>query len=211
MPPLLKSNSTSTVYGRPTVLVQDLGQVIKSIAKALIRFLDADKVLETTEKSPPVFDESTYYGQAPAAGTTSEENIEDFVLACMERANFSPESAVTALILVNRLRQGARAVGLNRLNWRLVYLTALLLSQKMDDDTPVDNQDFPLIWDFAAHEVEMHESDLSKVNAKAFNKMESKFLELVGYQVHVSLPRSTPDSALNCVPCTAWMRSSPSP
>jgi hypothetical protein len=66
-------------------------------------------------------------------------------------------------------------------NWDKILLCALLLAQKLWDDTPLANVDFPAIWQ------NVYPQEV--IDLKVVNSMEKLFLVMLSYDVHVS--RST--------------------
>ena len=93
---------------------------------------------------------------------------------------WSPECNIISLVLITRLI-GSTSVTLNCNNWDKILLCALLLAQKLWDDTPLANVDFPAIW----QNVYPNET----IDLKVVNSMEKLFLIQLHYDVHVS--RST--------------------
>lgn len=91
---------------------------------------------------------------------------------------------VLALVLLNRLlSQSNRFVPVHAFNWRLLYLCALLIGQKIWDDVALANVDFPIIW---KHAMQISEEEEDRLDVKAFNAMELKMLELLQFNVYVS-------------------------
>jgi hypothetical protein len=72
-------------------------------------------------------------------------NIFHFMKESFTLALWSPECNIIALVLITRL-VGSTEVTLNYNNWDKILLCALLLAQKLWDDTPLANVDFPAIW-----------------------------------------------------------------
>lgn len=118
----------------------------------------------------------------PDEGVPPATEIYYFLMACSQRASFSSECSIIALVLLNRLLslQHAHLV-LHAFNWRLFFLTSILVAQKIWEDIALANIDFPVIW---RHAVQVEDNGL--LDVKAFNNMEAKYLELLNFNVYVS-------------------------
>lgn len=118
----------------------------------------------------------------PDEGVPPVSEIFMFLIACSRRASFSSECSIIALVLLNRLltTPGRISIQLHAFNWRLFFLTSLMVAQKIWDDKSLANIDFPVIW---RHAVQVKDDNL---DVKAFNNMEVKFLELLQFNVYVS-------------------------
>ena len=57
----------------------------------------------------------------------------------------------------------------------------MLVAQKIWDDVPLTNVDFPTLWNTAFHGAEP-----GQINLQDINRMEQLFLELLHYDVHVT-------------------------
>jgi len=84
---------------------------------------------------------------------------------------FHPECCIIALVYINRLI-GVTGLPLTQSNWKPVSVSAVLLAQKVWDDTPLINADFSILY-----------SALSK---KEVNMLERKFLALLNFKLHIS-------------------------
>lgn len=140
-------------------------------------------------KAFSAFDELRYIDEGNGATTTplndlpdppKIEDIYDFITNVFETAQFSPECNVIALVYTNRLLAFID-MPLHRNNWRLLFLSSLLLAQKVWDDKSLGNVDFPLIWRAAVKGKRADFLNLKKVNA-----LERKLLELLQYNVTVN-------------------------
>jgi len=114
-------------------------------------------------------------------GVPPKDEMFKFLKRTSRRASFSPENTVIALILINRLLSTSRTLVVHAYNWRLVYLTALLVAQKLYDDVSLDNASFPIVWRAA---VGIEATDT--LDLRAFNEMEARFLELLRFSVFIS-------------------------
>jgi hypothetical protein len=72
-------------------------------------------------------------------------DIWNFLSACFNRAGFSVASAIVMLLFVNRFI-GVTHEPLTYDNWRPIVITALLISQKVQDDSPILNSSFQLFY-----------------------------------------------------------------
>lgn len=118
----------------------------------------------------------------PDEGVPPATEIYYFLMACSQRASFSSECSIIALVLLNRLLSLQHAqIQLHAFNWRLFFLTSILVAQKIWEDIALANIDFPVIW---RHAVQVE--DNGSLDVKAFNLMEAKYLELLNFNVYVS-------------------------
>ena len=74
----------------------------------------------------------------------SSRDIFDFSVACFRIARWSMESHVYALVLILRVVK-TTPLQLHCGNWRRLLLTSLLISQKLSDDVPLRNKEFPVV------------------------------------------------------------------
>jgi len=111
----------------------------------------------------------------------SVNEIYTYLKCIFDTAQFSPECNIIALVYTNRLL-AFTDMPMHANNWRLLFLSALLLAQKVWDDKSLGNVDFPIIWQAA---VEAEATDL--ITLPDVNRLERKFLELLQYNVTVNL------------------------
>ena len=130
--------------------------------------------------SPPLPDDSH-------EGVPPKEEMFKFLCRASRRASFSPENTVIALIILNRVLSCTPRLVVHAYNWRLLYLSALLVAQKLYDDVSLDNASFPIVWR-AAVGAEASGLPPDSLDVRAFNDMEAKILELVRFNVFI--PRS---------------------
>lgn len=69
---------------------------------------------------------------------TTETHIASFILAIMHQGVFSVTSLVIAIIYLSRFKEATR-VSLHTYTWRLLFLTALLIADKANEDKPIKN------------------------------------------------------------------------
>jgi len=165
-----KSNSTSSIFVRSTLQVPDVDKILLSASLLL------QQMISTAD--PNAKDPFSLIGEVPRTERVTVEVIYHFMKEAFVIAQWSPESNVIALVLISRLI-GSTEVTFNSTNWNRILLCALLLAQKLWDDTPLANVDFPVVWKTAYPQgVNI---DLNEVNY-----MEKLFLELLHYDVHVT-------------------------
>jgi hypothetical protein len=76
--------------------------------------------------------------------SASSQDIFDFSVACFRIARWSMESHVYALVLILRVVK-TTPIRLHYGNWRRLLLASLLISQKLSDDVPLRNKEFPVV------------------------------------------------------------------
>ena len=112
---------------------------------------------------------------AAAAATTSEipdENeIFDFLSQMYHNSDYSAQCLVVALVYIERLFVQGRVPPL-RGNWKRVLFTALVLAAKVWDDQGSSNGEFA--------------KAIAIFSVQQVNRMESRFLELIQYNVTVT-------------------------
>eukprot|EP00457_Paulinella_chromatophora_P014769 gb/GEZN01015249.1/.p1 GENE.gb/GEZN01015249.1/~~gb/GEZN01015249.1/.p1 ORF type:complete len:252 (+),score=37.42 gb/GEZN01015249.1/:26-781(+) len=167
----LKSNSTSSIWARGTLVVPKLSDVISSVSTMLhcqmMRDLSASP--EKT-KMLPFFQEDNFTGKS-IREIPSVKEIYKFLQKIFEVGQFSPECCVISLIYVNRL-VGLTGVPLTCGNWKPITVSALGLAQKVWDDTPLINADFSVLY--------------PALKPKDVNDLERKFLDLLEFKLSVS-------------------------
>jgi len=98
------------------------------------------------------------------------EYIFKFIKALYECGELSQECNIIALVLLNRLL-AFTGVPLLACNWRPIYVTALLISQKIWDDRCLANSQFAKI--------------IPMFTVSEITHLESRFLDLIKYDVHI--------------------------
>jgi hypothetical protein len=167
-----KSNSTSTLYVRSTVQVPDVNGTLLSLSLLLHQMI---------QPAPALFDEVGGQWVEGGMEETSANTIfrflkESYLIAC-----WSPEVHIIAMVLITRL-VGGTEVSFDSTSWNRILLCALMLAQKLWDDIPLANVDFPAIWANVY-------PDATSIDLYDINQMEVSFLRQLNYDVHVS--RST--------------------
>lgn len=204
------SNSTSSMYIQSTIVSPNSTEVLEAIASVLHCIMlqgasAGNSIAPPVDPSLQMFDERHYVSQhlrkrlrwgAPDGmndRTAPDENVPPcneifyFLKATMDRASFSPVCTIIALVLLNRLiSQNSGVVSVHAYNWRLLYLSSLLVGQKIWDDSALANVDFPIVWSYAMKIYGDQQDAVKALDVKAFNSMERKFLELLSFNVYIS-------------------------
>jgi len=165
------------MFVQSTISVPDVDRILLSVSLLLEQM-----ICDPTDDNADLFNPIEITGQARTRNPDQCRalHIFRFMKESFDLAMWSPECNIIALVLITRLI-GSTEVTFNFNNWDKILLCALLLAQKLWDDTPLANVDFPAIWQC----VYPNESiDLSVINS-----MEKQFLMKLHYDVHVS--RST--------------------
>lgn len=125
---------------------------------------------ETKKKMLPFFCEETYTGK-PVKQIPAVKQIYQFLKQVFEVGQFHAECCIISLVYINRLI-GVTGVPLTQSNWKPVFITALVLAQKVWDDTPLINADFSILYPV--------------VTVKEVNFLERKLLALLEFKLTVS-------------------------
>jgi hypothetical protein len=190
-----KANSTSTLFVRSTISVPDVDKILLSVAVLLDQMvvpapddLGTDPFLrlmgDTEER---VLWERSGRRLEGAGGDTavrefSVDNIFHFMKSAFRIAQWSPECNVLAMVLLTRL-VGSTQVTFNERNWEKLLLCSLLLAQKLWDDTPLANVDFPELW--RQIYPNLGATGPGSCDLLLINQMERLFLEKLHYDIHV--------------------------
>jgi len=165
------SNSTSTVNVTSTIVEPNMGELVSSVSTMLhcqmMRDIDAD---EKKKKMLPFFCEENYTGKI-VKEIPAVKYIYQFLKGVFEVGQFNPECCVISLVYINRLI-GVTGVPLTQSNWKPVSVSALVLAQKVWDDTPLINADFSILY--------------PALTVKEINFLERKFLDLLEFKLTVS-------------------------
>lgn len=177
------SNTTGSMYINSSITKPNVKSIIQSVAtilhSQLIEDQEAGKDIPK-ESDLQFFSEEKYIDEKPEdfdegrkqllRETPTVENIYEFIKALYDCSQFSPECCIICLVYVNRLI-AFTGLPLKPTNWRPLLLCALLVAQKVWDDKYLSNADFAYIYPFFTTE--------------EINKLETKFLELLEYNVTV--------------------------
>ena len=113
--------------------------------------------------------------------------MQEFLCCCQDTAKWSVEVNVVAIIFAVRF---SRNHAVTHGNWERVLLVALLLAQKMVDDRPLCNQDFPEayhIWDAFDRNGGEAWQVRSPLELRKINQLELAFLQIVSCSSDVVL------------------------
>lgn len=166
-----KSNSTSSVFATGTITEPNMGELVSSVSTMLHcqMMRDADAT-EKRKKMLPWFCEEEYTHK-PVGAIPAVKLIYQFLKQVFEVGQFNPECCVISLVYINRLI-GVTGVPLTQSNWKPVSISALVLAQKVWDDTPLINADFSILY--------------PALTVKDINFLERKFLDLLEFKLAVS-------------------------
>lgn len=131
---------------------------------------DRDYVKEGRTKILPFFNEELYTHQ-PTAEFPLPALVVKFLRQVFDVGQFHPECCVIALIYINRL-VSATGLPLTASNWKPVIITALVVAQKVWDDTPLINSDFSILY--------------PPLNINAINALERVMLDILEFKLTVS-------------------------
>lgn len=166
-----KSNSTSSIFTNATIVNPNLGELVSSVSTMLycqmMRDADAPK---NKKKMLPFFCEEHYTGKI-VRDIPSVKSIYKFLKKVFEVGQFHPECCVISLVYINRLI-GVTGVPLTQSNWKPISISALVLAQKVWDDTPLINADFSILY--------------PALSVKEINYLERKYLGLLEFKLTVS-------------------------
>ena len=95
---------------------------------------------------------------------TTETHIATFILAIMHQGLFSVPSLVIAIIYLSRFKEATR-VSLHTYTWRLLFLAALLIADKANEDKPIKNGSLVRLFPIVTAE------ELAKLEAAMLTKM----------------------------------------
>jgi len=184
-----KSSSTGNIMLSSTMDNPDIKLIIKSVSTLLHSNLLDD--MEDEKSIDPksdlyFFDEEKYIAENPSAFTEERkellrkvptpEDINGFIQALYDIAQFSGECCVICLIYLNRIF-ALTSIPLLPTSWRPLILIAIIISQKMWDDKFLNNSDFSTIYPFFTNE--------------QLNELELKFLESIQYNTHIKFSTYT--------------------
>lgn len=187
-----KANSTSSVFAQSTLTDPDIDEVIFSVALVLqmqMSEVDPESIDQAALDEFIIFDE-LYQGDEAEISMTEADKIKrrkqqlkaiasapsldyiyKFLKAVYDCAQFSQECIIIAMIFVNRLI-ATSGMPLHTLNWRPVWLSALLIAQKIWDDRCLVNAHFSMICPM--------------FTTSKFNMYERRFLEYLDYNLSIS-------------------------
>lgn len=168
---LSKSKSTSSIFASATIMEPNIRELVPSVSRMLhcqmMRDIEAPK---EKKQMLPLFCEDYYTGKT-VKEVPALRSIYSFLKQVFEVGQFDAECCVIMLVYINRLI-GVTEVPLTQSNWKPVTITALVLAQKVWDDTPLINADFSILY--------------PALTVKDINVLERKFLEKLDFKLSVS-------------------------
>jgi len=169
--PTKRSSSTSSIYVKGTIAEPRISDIVSSVATMLhcqmMRDINAGP---SKKKLLPYFCEEQYTGKE-VKEIPNVKAIYSFLKTLFEVGQFHPECCVISLVYINRLI-GVTGLPLTQSNWKPVTVSALVLAQKVWDDTPLINADFSILY--------------PALNAKEINLLERRFLDHLDFKLSVS-------------------------
>lgn len=167
---LTRSKSTSSIDVDGTIVDPSMGELVSSVSTMLHCQMVRDQDAPDAKKQLlPDFDEAHYTGK-PIREVPALEIIYAFLKQVFEVGQFNPECCVIMLVYINRLI-GVTTVPLTQGNWKPVTITALVLAQKVWEDTPLINADFSILY--------------PALSVREINSLERKFLDLLEFKLSV--------------------------
>lgn len=98
-------------------------------------------------------------------------------------AQWSPETNIAACVLL--LRWCNTGYPLTKENWRITALVSLMISQKINDDIPLGNREFCILWQRVVVDAE-DPGSAEPLSCGEINALERKFLKEVNYQAFIN-------------------------
>jgi hypothetical protein len=135
------------------------------------------QMIEQTDGYPP---EKTLEDPFYCPSNTQQVGVDQmyrFMKDTCAVAQWPLECNVHALVLITRLRLSGFPV--TWANWNRIMMVGLLIAQKMVDDLPLTNLDFPQLWAICA-------PNASAFTAVQLSKMELTFIKLIKWETHVT-------------------------
>jgi len=167
-----KSNSTSSIFIKDTILLPNIDELTRCIAVHLHDRMAQVKAEKMMGKYVEILSEEKYPLTKGATPTSlpSEEAINHFVNTVFKVARLSAEAGIMSIIYLNRVLNKTLSV-LNPDNWRRLILCCLMLASKVWEDQAVWNVDF----------IELFPT----INVKELNKLESCLLNFLEFSVGI--------------------------
>ena len=180
-----KSSSSSSIFLDTTILTPTVKNMIKAVAILLKTQLNEDNAMTkriSEESDLYYFSEEKYIKEYPQYFDQQKienihkiptaDDIMDFMEALYNCVQFSPECCIICLMYIYRII-ALTGLSLQETNWRPLIFVALMVSQKIWDDSFLSNGDFSSIYPF--------------FDKEQLNLLEIKFLEIIQYNVFVTL------------------------
>ena len=180
-----KSSSSSSLFLDTTISSPTVKNMIKAVAILLKTQLNEDNTMTkriSEESDLYYFSEEKYIKEFPQYFDQQKienihkiptaDDIMDFMEALYNCVQFSPECCIICLMYIYRII-ALTGLSLQETNWRPLIFVALMVSQKIWDDSFLSNGDFSSIYPF--------------FDKEQLNLLEIKFLEIIQYNVFVTL------------------------
>jgi len=168
---LLRRNSTGTLFIKDTMNAPNPAQITSCVAKAVIR------LIKTDGRQPPrrfvaveVFDERVY----PLGDEYNHfvmpklRQVREFVESLVSKQRLSPEVAVLSCAFISRLIRNT-GTQVNIYNWRRILLGALLIADKIWEESAVWNADY--------------QKSFPNLSLDNLNQLERKFLHALDFNL----------------------------
>eukprot|EP01006_Ploeotia_vitrea_P026491 TRINITY_DN59465_c0_g1_i1.p1 TRINITY_DN59465_c0_g1~~TRINITY_DN59465_c0_g1_i1.p1 ORF type:complete len:252 (-),score=119.31 TRINITY_DN59465_c0_g1_i1:116-871(-) len=170
---LARSSSTSSLFIDSAIINPHSDEIIMGVSTMLhcqmVRDIDSSHV---RKNKFPYFAEERYANVRTNRNKIPDaEKIFAWLSEVFQVGEFYAEVAVVTLVYINRLI-GLVNMPLTASNWKPVTITALLVAQKVWDDSPLANADFSILYPV--------------LNVNQINYLEVKFLLLLQYKLTVS-------------------------
>jgi hypothetical protein len=174
---LTRSNSTSSLYSvTGTIAVPDEDAMLRSIATILCQMIEETASSSNLEQQVHSQASDPFYCPSNT-NRVGVDHVYQFLRKAFSVAQWSPECNVYALVLVTRMHRQGFPVSWK--NWNRVMVVGLLMAQKMWDDVPLTNLDFPQLWRICAP----HSSPFT---ALQLSHMEFTFMKVIKWEAHVT-------------------------
>lgn len=169
-----KANSGTTIFASDTICSPSQKQIIQSVATVLHCQILEDELVDVQDPRRmlyPILNEEYYTGQPGPLPPPEPQHVVKFLDRMFTIGQFSIECCIISLVYINRLTAYTQ-LPLTGSNWKPVVTIAIVLAQKVWDDTCLANADFSLLY--------------PALNKKAINYLEVTFLNIMNYKVQVS-------------------------
>jgi hypothetical protein len=167
-----RANSTDSIYTvEDTIQIPNDNRLLESQAKVLHALLEANKDNES------VPDEKDPFECASNRREIEVQEILSFLTEAFRISQWSTECNIIALVLITRLNE--RGYIFRWRNWNRVTLCALIVAQKIWDDSSIGTIDVPFIWQSIV-------PDATNFSCKDATRMEQCFLNNIGWNTHVN-------------------------
>jgi len=166
-----RSNSTSSIYSKGAITEPKISDIVSSVSTMLHCQMMRDLSASPSKKRMYPFFCEEHYTNQEVKEIPSVRAIFTFLIRIFEVGQFHPECCVISLVYINRLI-GVTGLPLTQSNWKPVSMSALVLAQKVWDDTPLINADFSILY--------------PALSVKEINVLERRFLDLLDFKLSVS-------------------------